>query len=131
MLPKEKLLHPFDEKLMKSVISIIKKNIDQPNFTVETLGKEVGLSRVHLFRKLKSLTGRTPSDFIRNIRMKNACELLELGSYRTAEVAYMVGFQDVKYFSKCFKKFTKMSPKQYRQTVEDKKNLETVSNHSK
>lgn len=109
-LSEDQLLNPQDEKLMASILNIIKDHMDQPNFTVEFLGAEAGLSRVHLFRKLKSLTGMSPSEFIRDIRMKNACKLLETQNYKASDVAYMVGFQDPKYFSICFKKHTGFSP---------------------
>lgn len=119
VIKEDKLINPQDEKLMTTIIEAIGKNIDKPNFTVEELGDIVGLSRVHLFRKLKSLTGRSPSDFIRDVRMKNACELLKTQHYRTSEVAYMVGFQDVKYFGKCFKKHTGFSPSKYMKHTAD------------
>ncbi|RPD93374.1 hybrid sensor histidine kinase/response regulator [Aureibaculum marinum] len=112
-LKEEKLLNPQDEKLMTAILKVITDNLDQPNFTVEFLGTEAGLSRVHLYRKLKSLTGMNPSEFIRDIRMKNACKLLETQQYKPSDVAYMVGFQDTKYFSICFKKHTGMSPSKY------------------
>ena len=56
--------------------------------------------------------------------MKNACELLELGTYRISEVAYMVGFQDEKYFGKCFNKYAKMSPKEYVKAIRENKKVE-------
>lgn len=113
LLKDEKLLNPQDEKLMAAIIDAIGNNLDKPNFTVEELGEMIGLSRVHLFRKLKSITGESPSGFIRDVRMKNACELLKTQNYRTSEIAYMVGFQDAKYFGKCFKKYSGLTPSAY------------------
>lgn len=89
------------------------ENLDQPNLTVEYLGDQVGLSRVHLFRKLKVLTGLTPSEFIKDFRMKHARQMLETWKFRVADVASLVGFQDAQYFSKVFKKETGKSPSEY------------------
>lgn len=80
---------------------------------MEYLGDQVGLSRVHLFRKLKALIGLTPSEFIRDFRIKHAQEMLGTGKFRVVDVASLVGFQDVQYFSKVFKKETGKSPSDY------------------
>lgn len=112
-LSDEQLLNPQDEQLMTSILHTIKENLDKPNFTVEFLSSEVGLSRVHLFRKLKNLTGMSPTEFIRDIRMQNAFNLLKTQKYKPSDVAYMVGFQDAAYFGKCFKKYAGMSPSEY------------------
>ena len=74
------------------------------------ISKEVGVSRVQLFRKLKNLAGLSPADFIKDLRMKKAAQLLRTQNVKVAEVAYEVGFQDVEYFSKCFKKAYNINP---------------------
>ncbi|WP_226390318.1 two-component regulator propeller domain-containing protein [Penaeicola halotolerans] len=108
----------FDEQLIQKLYEILKENVDQPNLTVDFLGEKVGMSRVHLFRKLKALTGLSPSDFIKEYRMKMALKMLQSGKYRIADVAYAVGFQDVPYFSKVFKKTYGQSPSVYKDDMD-------------
>lgn len=110
-------INSYDEKLLKKLIEIVEKNIDEPTLTVEFLSKEVALSRVHLFRKLKSITGMTPTDFIKDYRMKRATQLLATQKLSISEVAYEVGFQDVHYFGKCFKKAYGTSPSEYAKSL--------------
>ncbi len=103
----------YDEKLLKRIVNTIQSNLSESKLTVEFLAHEIGLSRVQLFRKLKSLTGLSPADYIKDFRMKRAAHLLREKNVKVAEVAYEVGFQDVQYFSKCFKKAYKVSPKEF------------------
>lgn len=79
---------------------------------MEILATEVGLSWVHLYRKMKSLTGESPKAYINKVRLQKAYQLLEHGNHKPAEVAVMVGYYDVKYFGKSFKKFFGESPSQ-------------------
>ncbi len=109
----EGTLNSYDEQLLAKLQLILAENLDQANLTVEYLGDQVGLSRVHLFRKLKALIGLTPSEFIKDFRMKHARQLLATGKFRVADVASQVGFQDPQYFSKVFKKETGKSPSEY------------------
>ncbi len=115
--PKEITLNSYDEKLLGKIMKVIEENISDPTLSVEFLGKEVGLSRVHLFRKLKALTGITPSDFIRDVRLKRAAQLILQNKMRIAEVADHVGFQDSNYFTKCFRKVYQCSPSEYSEKV--------------
>lgn len=102
-----------DRDLLKKVTSIIKKRISDPQLSVETLSEEIGISRGHLQRKLKSLTGQNPNEFIRIIRLKQAAEILTEKDVTIAEVADMVGFSSQSYFSTSFTKQFNISPKQY------------------
>lgn len=104
----------YDEALMERIISIINDNIDNPGLNVEMLGQSAGISRVHLHRKLKDLIGMTPSNFIRNTRLKQACILLQKPDVEVTQIAYAVGFTSQTYFSTAFKKFTGFSPSEYR-----------------
>jgi signal transduction histidine kinase/ligand-binding sensor domain-containing protein/DNA-binding response OmpR family regulator len=108
--PQEVTPHSPDEKLLHKIVRFLENHIDDSALTVEQLGQEVGLSRVHLYRKLKSLTGLAPTDFIRDFRLKRAAQLLQSGKLKVADVAYQVGFEDVHYFSKCFRKTYGTSP---------------------
>ncbi|CAG5003087.1 Sensor histidine kinase RcsC [Dyadobacter sp. CECT 9275] len=92
-----------DEGLVRKVIAIIEENISNPDFSVEALSKEVGMSRIHLYRKLNAIAGKTPVEFIRSVRMERAARLLEQSQLTVSEVAYRVGFNNPKYFARQFK----------------------------
>lgn len=104
-----------DEALMEKIMGIINEQIDNPELNVEMLGRSVGISRVQLHRKLKDIIGMTPSDFIRNIRIKRACKLLQKADVDVTQVAYAVGFSSQPHFSTAFKRYTGFSPTEYRQ----------------
>ena len=78
-------------------------NISRSDLSVEELSHELGMSRVHLYKKLLQITGKTPIEFIRIIRLKRAAQLLRESQQNVSEVAYQVGFNNPKYFSKYFK----------------------------
>lgn len=103
-----------DELLMARIMKEINANIDDPAFNVEKLSTEVGVSRAHLHRKMKDLIGMTPSDYIRNIRLKRACELLRRPDIEVTQVAYKIGFTSQPHFSSHFKRYTGFSPSEYR-----------------
>lgn len=98
---------------LEKAIAIIEENIANSNFTVQIFQKEMNLSNSVLYRKLKALTGLSPLEFIRNIRLKKACVLLLDNQYNISEIAYKVGFNDPKYFSICFKKEFGKTPTEY------------------
>ena len=102
-----------DRTLLKKVTSVIKARLADPQLSVETLSEEVGLSRGHLQRKLKNLTGQNPNEFIRIIRLKQAAEILAAKDVTVSEVADMVGFSSQSYFSTAFTKQFNISPSQY------------------
>src|SRR5690606_29825823 len=88
----------LDEKLIERAVKFVEEHISDPDFTVETLSHELGMSRVHLYKKLVALTGKSPLEFIRTIRLQRAAQLLEKSQLTVAEVAYKVGFNNPKYF---------------------------------
>lgn len=102
-----------DEILMQKVMSIIKDNINNPDLNVEMLAEEIGISRVHMHRKLKELTNQSARDFIKNIRMKQAAFLLATKKINIGEVGYSVGYSNLSHFSKSFKSYYGVSPKEY------------------
>jgi len=102
-----------DEKLMRRVVDVIHKNIADADFSVETLSTEVGISRVHLNRKLKELIDTSPSALIKSVRLKQAAFLLVQSNVTVAEVAYSVGFSSPAYFSSNFSQFFGMTPKEF------------------
>lgn len=103
-----------DEKLIKRISEIVNVNLNDSSFNVEKLGEEVGMSRAHLNRKMKELFGISPSEFIRNARLKQACELLKNEDLDIAQVAFRVGFCTQAHFANSFKRFTGTSPSNYR-----------------
>ena len=103
----------LDEKLIQRAIKCVEDNISDAAFSVETLSHELGMSRVHLYKKLLALTGKSPIEFIRVIRLQQAAQLLEKSQLTVSEVAYKVGFNNPKYFTKYFKEEYKMLPSAY------------------
>ena len=102
-----------DEKLLERVMTAINHHLNNTELSVDKIADEVGISRVHLHRKMKELTGQTPHDFIRNIRMKKAASLLASGDMNVSEVMYACGFSNAASFSTVFKKMYGMSPREY------------------
>lgn len=103
----------MDEKLIQNAIRVVEENITDPEFSVEDLSHELGMSRVHLYKKLLALTGKSPLEFIRTIRLQQAAQLLEKSQLSISEIAYKVGFNNPKYFAKYFKEEYKMLPSAY------------------
>jgi len=118
--PSEITVTPLDEKFMKEALEAIEKNMDNPDFSVEDLSREMNMSRATLYRKTLSLTGRPPLEFIRTIRLKRAAQLLEKSGMTIAEIAYEVGFNNPKVFSKFFKEEFKVTPSQYISNCKEK-----------
>jgi DNA-binding response OmpR family regulator/nitrogen-specific signal transduction histidine kinase len=109
-----------DEKLLERVMTSINHNLNNADLSVDKIAEEVGISRVHLHRKMKELTGQTPHDFIRNIRMKKAATLLSSGDMNVSEVMYACGFSNAASFSTVFKKMYGMSPREYMNEHQEK-----------
>ena len=114
-----------DDKFLKNAMEYIEKNITNPNFSVEELSCKLNLSRVSLYKKLLTLTGKTPVDCIRTIRLKRAVQLLQKSKLSIANVAYEVGFNNAAYFAKVFKEEFGMLPSEY--IVKLKENEEAVA----
>ena len=93
----------MDEKLINHAVKYVEDNIARSDLSVEELSKELGMSRVHLYKKLLAITGKTPIEFIRIIRLKRAAQLLRGSQQNISEIAYQVGFNNPKYFSRYFK----------------------------
>ena len=104
----------LDVKFVKKAVTLVEANISSSEFLVEDLCREMGMSRVYFYKKILSLTDKTPSEFIRFIRLKRAADLLEKSQLFVNEVAYQVGFNDPKYFRKYFKDEFGVSPNEYK-----------------
>jgi AraC-like DNA-binding protein len=111
--PSEVTITPVDEKFLKQALEIVEKNIDKPEFSVEDFSRDMFMNRVTLYRKILSITGKTPIEFVRSIRLKRAAQLLEKSGMSIAEIAYEVGFNNPKNFTKAFKEEFRILPSQY------------------
>lgn len=112
-------LESLDDKLIQKAVALVEKEIENPEFSVEILSKSMGMSRVHLYKKINALTGQSPLEFIRTIRLQRAAQLLGMNQYTVAEVAYKVGYNNAKYFSKHFKANYGKIPSQYQKEIEN------------
>ncbi len=101
------------DKALQLIVRLIEENISDPEFNVEKLSAQAGISRMQIYRLLKNMVGQVPSEFIKNFRLSRAASLIEKGGLNINEISYMVGFGDSKYFSACFKRKYGISPKEY------------------
>ena len=108
--PQNIQINSADERFLRRVMGIIETYMADEVFSIEDLGKEVGMSRSQLHRKLKALTDQSPSVFLRTLRLKRAHQLLQQRVGTAAEISYQVGFSSPAYFSKCFKDQFGMTP---------------------
>jgi signal transduction histidine kinase/ligand-binding sensor domain-containing protein/DNA-binding response OmpR family regulator len=111
--PSEVTVTPVDEKFLKQALEVVEKFIDKPEFSVEDFSREMFMNRVTLYKKILALTGKAPLEFIRSIRLKRAAQLLEKSGMSVSEIAYEVGFNNPKNFTKYFKEEFKVLPSQY------------------
>jgi len=102
-----------DEKFLNEIIGFIEKNIDNSEYTIDSLAADVVMSRMSLYRKMKSLTGQTPADFIRTVRLKTAAKLLKTEKCNVSEACYRTGFASPQNFTKHFKEMFGVLPSQY------------------
>ncbi len=103
----------LDDQLIQRAVNFVEKHIEDTELTVEFMSRELGMSRVHLYKKLQSITGKSPIEFIRLIRLQRACQLLMRSQLNVAEVAYLVGYNNAKYFTKHFRAEFGMNPSEY------------------
>ena len=99
-----------EDPFLQKFLNYIEKNMSDSDLSVETIGAELGLSRVQLYRKMKALTGLSPVELLRKARLKRGRQLLEKGGKNISEIAYEVGFSAPSYFTKCFKDEFGISP---------------------
>jgi len=108
------LIADVNDEFIDKLRSLVIENISQPNFGVNEIAFQVGMSVSVLYRKVRSLTGMTVNDFMKTIKMQKALQLLESGTYQVNEVALMVGYESVRYFSNEFKKVYGKNPSKFR-----------------
>lgn len=116
-----------DEKLLARIMAVINENLGNSDLNIDMLCREVGISRVHLHRKMKEMTNQTPHDFIRNLRMKQAARLLKRKGQSITEVLYHCGFNSSTSFSTMFKKMYGMSPREYQRQFEESSDNKSIS----
>lgn len=112
--PSKITISSLDEEFVKKAVEYVERNIDNPDYSVNQLSNDLAMSRTQLYRKFESITGLTPNDFIRSIRLKRAAQLLKDSSYNISEISDIVGFNSIKYFNKYFKEQFGLTPTQYR-----------------
>ena len=105
-----------DDQLLTRVVKVINEHIDDPNLNVELIADKVGISRVHFYRKMKELTGQSPRDFLKSIRLKEAARLLTEKHYDITTVCVETGFKNLSSFSTSFKSVYGVSPTEYAKT---------------
>ncbi len=110
-----------DQEMMSKLLKFLEARIDDENLKIEELAEAVNLGRTVFYGKVKSLVGMSPSDFLRHIRMQRAADLIAGSKLNFSQIAFNVGFSDPKYFTKCFKKETGMTPSEYRAHAKRKK----------
>ena len=113
--PSEIAITSLDEKLVADAIAYVEKNMARSDLSVEELSRELGMSRAHLYKKLLQITGKTPIEFIRIIRLKRAAQLLRESQQNISEIAFQVGFNNPKYFSRYFKEEFGVLPSVYQE----------------
>jgi signal transduction histidine kinase/ligand-binding sensor domain-containing protein/DNA-binding response OmpR family regulator len=111
-----------DEKLIRQALEVVKKNLDNTEFSVEDLSRAMFMSRATMYKKIAALTGITPVEFIRSVRLKHAAQLLEKSQMTVSEIAFEVGFNNTKYFVKYFKEEFNVLPTAYRSASRSAKN---------
>ncbi len=111
--PRHVSVSSMDEKFLQNALSIIETHMDDEHFSIEDFARQVGYSEVQFYRKIKALTGQTPSIFLRTIRLKRAADLLSKKFDSIAQIAYSVGFSNVSYFNRCFKEQFGVTPGNY------------------
>ena len=108
------VMSPNDRKFMDKLVELMEKNMDNGELVVDDLVSEMADSRSVIFKKVKTMTGLAPIEFIKEMRMKRAVQLIETGEFNKTQISYMVGINDPRYFSKCFKAQVGMTPTEYR-----------------
>ena len=114
--PSEPLITDKDETFLNDVIETVEQGMTDPQFSIDAVALSMGLGRTTFYKKLKSLTQRSPVEFVRDIRLKRGKQLLDSGQHNVSEIAYMVGFSSSGYFATCFKEAYQVSPSEYLKT---------------
>jgi DNA-binding response OmpR family regulator len=118
---REIALTSLDAQFLERAVTVIEKHIAEPDYETEVFGKEIGLSRGHLNRKLQALTGQSTREFIRTLRLKRAAQLLKNHTGNVSEIAYQVGFNNLSHFARVFREMFDLSPSEYAARFSERK----------
>ena len=121
--PQNVVIESVDEQFLSRIVAITEEWMDNPDFGVAMLAEKIGMSQSVLYKKLKAVTDLSVNDFLKSIRLKRAAQLLRQQKMNVYEVAYAVGYDDRKYFSKEFKKQFGKTPTEYAADVQEIKSL--------
>ena len=113
LMPQKLHIESPEDRFLNKLMQIVEDNMEDPEFNVSTLVSEIGMSQTVLYKKIKALTGMSITDLLKSLRLKRATQLLKENKLSISEVAYSVGFNDRKYFSKEFKKQFGIAPSEY------------------
>ena len=113
VLAPETKIESDDEKLLNTIMLYLEENLTNPQLSVEDLSRHVGMSRSSLYTKILELTGKTPVEFIRSVKLDKAAVLLEKSDMNVAQIAYSTGFSTPHYFSKSFKTKFEILPSEF------------------
>jgi DNA-binding response OmpR family regulator len=102
-----------NDALLQKILSIIEQHLPDADFTMASMARELNISRSHLFRKVSAVTGYTPNDLLRIMRMKKAAMLFDSGETNVSRVMYEVGYNNPSYFSRCFREVHGINPSRY------------------
>ncbi len=111
--PQDITVTSLDEQFMKKVLDLVEKNISSSEYSIETMSHDMGMSRTLLYKKILALTGKSPLEFVRLLKLKRAAILLSRSQMNVSEIAFQVGFNDPKYFSKHFRNEFGVLPSKY------------------
>lgn len=111
------LMTTQDQIFLEKLKGLIDKNMDNSDLLIDDLVKEMAVSRTIFFKKLKALTGLGPNEFVKEMRIKRAAQLLGNRDYNITQISYAVGINGSRYFSKCFKAKYGVTPSEYRENL--------------
>ena len=103
----------FDQQFMDLVKEVVEKHIEDCEFSIDQFAQETNMGRTTFYQKLKNITGLSPIEFLQTVRIRRAIQLMSTKEYNISTIAYMCGFNDPKYFGKCFKKHIGVTPSEY------------------
>ncbi len=120
LFPSAPLITNYDEEFIKKIAQSVEEQLENQDFKIEDLADTMNLSRTVFYRKIKSILGVSPKDFVRDMRVKRAVQLLDTGAYSISEIAYMSGFSSPQYFSRVFREVMNCTPSEYKINEEQK-----------
>ncbi|WP_163381555.1 two-component regulator propeller domain-containing protein [Cyclobacterium sp. SYSU L10401] len=129
--PKEISVTSVEERFVRKLLEIMEKYHADPSFDVETLGRELGMSRTHFYRKLKAIVNQHPTEFIQTFRLKKAVQLFKSNYGNISDVAYGIGFNSLTYFTRLFKKHYGITPSEYIQQFSENNHQYKHQNYEK